>query len=109
MNSKRSKNHQKIGDRQTGPKARQVDGRFNEGLASLRVTTSISKPAAMLARELLASVAGRCAKRLAYEDAMKGAMAATLLTAHASGMSRREFCDWLRDTAATLEVPHSKR
>lgn len=112
MNSKPSKNRQKISQPQKGARAPDLAARLTTYLIDLRRTTSISVAAAGLARTLLAAITRRVqlldadgAIPGAIPDVILGATVATALTALASGMSRAEFCAWLRRTADDLDVP----
>ena len=96
----------------TKPKrAARQQGNFDKELASsrgaLRRTKTIPKAAATLAFELLGVVAKRRGKRLTEDDAVVGSVAASLLTALATGTTRAEFVAWLRRTARILASPKS--
>lgn len=90
------KSRQRSGERHRNA----IRERLAANIAVLRDTTSMPKGASALARQLLAVVAN--CRSLSKEDALLGATAAALLTAHACGMSRSEFVAWLRRTASML-------
>jgi hypothetical protein len=91
------------------PEVGELYTRFAANLAALRSTQSMSKGSAKLAHDLLVSIAIRRLRKLGDHDAINGAMGAALLTALTSGISRAEFCAWLRDTADLIDGPDSSR
>jgi hypothetical protein len=64
----------------------------------------MSKQATGLALRLLTVVARRT-ESINVADAILGVTTAAALTSLASGMSRSEFCSWLRRTADSLDMP----
>jgi hypothetical protein len=112
MKTKPSKNHGKIGDSPKGSPACVIEERLATYRGTLRHSTSLSKEAAGLARELLATTEQRVRQQKlgTTVDLILGATTASALTALACGdEDRAEFCAWLRRTADSLDVGSSTR
>ena len=87
--------------------AAEIRRHLSADLAMLGRTAKISKGAASLTQELITIAAQRrtALVRVGHDDfeVTQGMTLAALLTALASGMSRKQFAGWLRLMAATID------